>query len=131
MIRVLWCEFVAMSAMGFASVDADEALTTRQVLLGGDGFEMCRLDAAAIAAQVVEREPIRDRPHKHLIRNAVRLSTVVFGNVELPIPVCKNGADPVPTVVTDEDLAKETPQRLRRQLLLRAMRDRHNPHPTA
>jgi hypothetical protein len=46
--------------------------TSMKVLLPTHGFEMVRIDACPVAAQVVDVEPVRDRFYEHRVGEPVR-----------------------------------------------------------
>jgi hypothetical protein len=54
--RVFWRVFVAVPAMGFFSVLCSWAITAQGILLLSDGFQMARVHALRVPAQVIEHQ---------------------------------------------------------------------------
>src|SRR4030095_1461489 len=69
--EVLAAERVALAAMRLAGIRRLKRLAAQKVLSAGHRLQMGRVHAGAVAAQVVELEPVRDRPEQEPAGGAV------------------------------------------------------------
>lgn len=62
---------VTFRAMGLSGVSGGKAFASQHVLASRYWLKVCRVDTPAVAAEVVDRQPIGDRPNVQFIRPTV------------------------------------------------------------
>jgi hypothetical protein len=78
-------------AVRLALVLGKDADSAKNVLAPGDWFQVRRIDAAAVAAEVIQGESVRDRTHGQLVRDPVGVrrpcrTTWEVAAEECPVP---------------------------------------------
>jgi hypothetical protein len=95
-VRVLLIVGVALRAMRLVGVPCGEPFASHHVLGDSNGFEVPRVDASAVAAEVVDGQPIRDGPDVDLVAPAMSEN----GRLpKCPIPGVVLRSSPDPTAV--------------------------------
>jgi hypothetical protein len=93
-------ELVAPLAMGFARVFRAATHATQDVLASCDGLHVVRINAAPVAAQVVDAEALGNRAPATLEGKAMRqyLNPILLAatDVVLAVAVAQKGAAPIP-----------------------------------
>lgn len=75
---VLWRERMSMLAMRFLGVLSRKRFAAQQVLAARNWFQMTRVKARSVAAQVVNLQPVWDWAAQHLVHQTVRLNTLAI-----------------------------------------------------
>jgi hypothetical protein len=110
-VGVLFGELMPVLAMRFGRLSSDDGVPTQGIDSRRDGFEVIRIDAESVAAQVVDLHANRDRSDKCLVRDSVcdrvavwlcegYLSVSAIGDCGVPLPAarlgrCRESADPI------------------------------------
>ena len=105
-VAILRAKFVAALAVRLSGVASGEALASPLVLSGRDGFEVRRIHAGSVAAQMVDLEALGDRADEQLVGEAMggnATSVEAEHSVALLVPV----RGPFPTVGPLVDLGPE------------------------
>lgn len=69
--RVLGCEHVATNAVGLARIQARRGAAAKNVQMPKDGYKVCRVEAHAIQADVIDLVIVGDRSNPRLVRSTV------------------------------------------------------------
>jgi hypothetical protein len=80
-----------------APEDYGRSFAAQAVFRRGDGFQMVRVDASAVAAEVVQVQALGDRPNTHLIHGSVRRD-LPSAEVHAPVAILER-ALPLPTFI--------------------------------
>ena len=101
------CVFVALWAVGLASVDRWCPDTAQRVFAVRDGLQVRRIDARWVTAQVVKHESTLDRPVDLFVGESVRTYDLAAAEVKSPVPASCLGSGPLPTAVANQNLVPE------------------------
>lgn len=97
-IGILGGELVAAHAMCFTSVDCRPIQAAARVLLSGYWFQVGRIDTGGITAEMINMEPIGDRPNEQFVCETVRTRMSAIQG-ELAVAGGVSRSDPRPAFI--------------------------------
>ena len=110
--RVAWCKLMSTVAMCFASVFSRYRVSAKNINPYGYGFQVFRINAKRVSAQVVYGQPVRDWPYKPLIGKPMRANQFAV-NPEMTIgAIHLLGSRPEPARIGLVDLGPKPASRV-------------------